>query len=234
LEKRRSLLLISVALAPSVLLFIADLVIGDYNLFTLINQEIANPILDFACAYASPVLFSVFYVLTLVALHFSRDNTLKASGIVSLITGPLSYGIGSLVKVLVGRPRPFEGLLHARVIGLWHTSSFSLPSTTTMLALGFALPILLEKPRLGTILVAFSYFIGFSVVYTGFHFPLDVAAGSFLSLVITLFTNGMKNPIANLLKKYKTDKHRPNLCSPPPSASVIHNCFWNHLTFIVV
>jgi len=211
LEKRRSLLTVSVVLAPSIFLLLASIIFGDYELFTFINQKMTTPVLDFACVYVSPVLFSAFYVLIMVALYFSKDNAFKASGIISLINGPLSYGTGSLIKVLVGRPRPFEvGVLSAaRVIGLWHTSSFSFPSTTTMLAFGFSLPILLEKRRCGAILVVLSYFIGFSVIYTGFHFPLDVAAGSLFSLAITLCTNRMKKLIANILKKYRPQEIEP-------------------------
>ena len=202
MEDRRRLFTISVAFVPLFFLLLADLAVGDYELFTFINHEIVNPFLDFICAYASPVIFAVFYILTLASLHFSKDSASKASGLVSLINGPLCYGIGSVIKDLVGRPRPFEveALSTVRVIGLWHTSSFSFPSTTTMLVFGFSLPILLEKRRGGVPLVAISYLIGFSVIYTGFHFPLDVAAGTLFSLAITLCTNKMKNPLVNIFK----------------------------------
>jgi len=193
-------------LAPSVLLLITDLVIGDYRLFKLINQDITNPVLDFACTYVSPALFSVFYVLTLVALFFSLNSMSKATGIVSITNGALSYAIGSLIKLLVQRPRPellatARVISEARIIGFWHTSDFSFPSTTMMLAFGLTLPVLLEKRRIGTILAAFSYFIGFAVVYTGFHFPLDVAAGALFSSFITFWINLMKQPVANFLAR---------------------------------
>lgn len=208
MENQRGLKTILGVLAPSVLLLITDLAIGDYRLFKLINQDITNPLLDFACTYVSPVLFSVLYVLTLVALFFSLNSTSKATGIMSIANGALSYAIGSLIKLLVQRPRPellaaARVISEARVIGFWHTTAFSFPSTTMMLAIGLSLPVLLKKRRVGTILAVFSYFIGFAVVYTGFHFPLDVAAGALFSTFITFLTDSIKQPVTSFLDRRK-------------------------------
>jgi len=59
-----------------------------------------------------------------------------------------------------------------------------------MLAFGFSLSILIlcEKRLYGVVLTVLAYFIGFSVIYAGFHFPADVAAGILLSLVVVVFT----------------------------------------------
>jgi len=186
-----------------------DLVIGDFEFFTLINQGLANPILDIACAYASPVLFSGVYIPTLVALLFSMNRTSRATAILSIANGTLSYVVGSLIKPLVQRPRPeilaaARVLSEARVIGFWHTSTFSFPSTTVMLAFGLTLPILLEKRRIGLVLVCLSYLMGFAVIYTGFHFPLDVAAGAFFSWALTLCMDRMRKPIVYMLSRNKS------------------------------
>lgn len=186
---------------------LADLIIGDHELFKLINQRIANSILDVACIYASPVLFSIFYLFALVRLYVSHRTTVISSGAISLITGPLCYLIGSVVKLLVKRPRPFTVLQGVRVIGPWETGSFSFPSTTTMLAFGFTIPILLLfKNRVhGIALSVLSYFIGFSVIYAGFHFPADVAAGILISLAIALCTTRLQKPIVSVLETRRTD-----------------------------
>jgi len=204
--KDRRLPTILGVLTPLLLLLISDFIMGDEKLFELLNKGFVNPALDFACVYMSPVLFSIFYVLTSVALFFSVNETSTATGILSITNGVLSYGIGSLIKLLVQRPRPelaARVISEARIIGFWHTTTFSFPSTTTMLAFGLTLPILLEKRRIGAILVALSYFMGFAVIYTGFHFPLDVAAGIVLSSAITFCTNWLKKPLARFIKKYK-------------------------------
>lgn len=206
--RKRSLVdrnMMFVLLVPLALLVSIDLLIGDYELFTSINQGINNSVLDVACAYTSPVLFLIFYLFTLMALYVSHRSSHLACGVISLATGLVSYGIGSMVKLLVQRPRPYNVLHDVRVIGPWEAGSFSFPSTTTMLAFGLALPILLlyEKRHFGIILTVLSYFIGFSVIYAGFHFPADVATGIVLSFAITTCTSRMKETVANLLTRKK-------------------------------
>ena len=206
MKRPLSLALLFVAVVPSFFLLLVVHVVGDYGLFVFINREIINSVLDVACAYASPVFFFVFYFFTLVKLFVSKRSMSMAGEAISLVTGPLSYGVGSFMKLLFERPRPFEVLIGVRVIGPWDTSSFSFPSTTTMLVFGFSLPILLlfEKRWYGAILSLLSYFIGFSVVYTGFHFPADVAAGTLFSVGIALCTSRMNGLIVKFLGKLRT------------------------------
>jgi membrane-associated phospholipid phosphatase len=111
-------------------------------------------------------------------------------GCVSVATGFVSYGLGSLIKLLVQRPQPVDLLQYVRIIGPFETGSFSFPSTTTMLVFGFTIPILLsyEKRRFSITLTLLSYLVGFSGIYTGFHFPADVIGGIFFSMCIAAFT----------------------------------------------
>lgn len=198
-ETRRIFLLISPILMSLIILLSADFIIGDSKFFVLINQEIVNPVLDSVCPYLSIGIFSVFLIISLIVMYSSGESRSRASGLLSIVSGPISYGVGSLIKVLVRRPRPLE-VISARVLGHWQTTTFSFPSTTTMLVFGFTLPILLEKPRYGAPLVILSFFIGFCVVYTGFHFPGDVVAGAFISVAITLCMNKLKARIARFLE----------------------------------
>ncbi|MCD6529435.1 phosphatase PAP2 family protein [Candidatus Bathyarchaeota archaeon] len=202
MDERRILSLLSI-LAPLIPLFLADLLSGDYKLFTSINQGLSSPALDFTCIYLAPTLFAVSYTLALAVLCISKDEDDVFHGAFSLVNGSLSYGVGSMIKVLVRRPRPFQILDGVRVIGLWHASTYSFPSTTTMLVFGLTLPILFRKPRHGFILTALSYLIGFSLVYTGYHFPSDVIAGVLLSVPIATFTVEVGRYVKNLLGKFK-------------------------------
>lgn len=219
---QNNLLPILPTLVILVLLLLVDLIVGDSQLFLLVNQEIVSPILDFTVDYVFIPFFSFLLIIPLaMALLPCLKAEYKASGLISLISGPLSYVIGSLAKPLIMRPRPFD-VLPARILnpsnpifqspfnplhcGIWHTSPYSFPSTTTMLAFGLALPIMMEKPRIGFPLVLLSFLVGFSVVYTGFHFMGDVIAGAFLSIAISLCTIRLKTGIISFLKNREIKK----------------------------
>lgn len=75
-----------------------------------------------------------------------------------------------------------------------------------MLVFGLTFPILFDKPKLGAPLVMLSFLIGFSVVYLGFHFPGDVIAGAFFSLLFSLCVDNMKPHIELFLDHYRIKK----------------------------
>jgi len=187
-------------------IILADIAVGDLRLFTLINHGMANPILDVLCGYFSAMLFISSAIISLIIQFFSsneKENRLNslATGLLAVISAFTAYFIGSLLKLTFRRPRPSE-ILDARIVGLLHTSTFSFPSTTTMFVFGFALPILYERPKAGLILTFEALFVGFSVVYTGFHYPSDVIAGILLSTGLTITLNFTKRIIlARIMQK---------------------------------
>ncbi|MCK4453770.1 phosphatase PAP2 family protein [Candidatus Parcubacteria bacterium] len=165
-----------------VIFFLIDLIIGDSQLFLIINKKIANPYLDWIVISIFYPLFSLLFIVPLICL-FKKEW--RRASLIALISGPLSYIIGDFLKILIARPRPFE-VLSVNLLGPWHTTSFSFPSTTTALVFGLALPFLIYKNKFAGLLIPISFLVGFSVIYTGFHFPLDVMAGAILSLVLVL------------------------------------------------
>ena len=187
-------------------IILADIAVGDLRLFTLINHGMANPILDVLCGYFSAMLFISSAIISLIIQFFSsneKENRLNslATGLLAVISAFTAYFIGSLLKLTFRRPRPSE-VLDARIVGLLHTSTFSFPSTTTMFVFGFALPILYERPKAGLILTFEALFVGFSVVYAGFHYPSDVIAGILLSTGLTIILNYTKRIfLARILQK---------------------------------
>lgn len=172
-------------------LFWIDFLLGDNQVFLLINRKIANPNLDFICLYIFVPLFLLLGLVPFLMIFFKRYWKL---GLFSLISGVLCYQIGNLIKLLVSQPRPFE-ILPARILGPWTVRSFSFPSTTTMLGFGLAIPILIEKPKYGLPLLTLSSLLGFSVIYTGFHFPQDVIVGAIFSLGIVFLMEQIKSRI---------------------------------------
>jgi len=174
-------------------LFWIDFLLGDNRVFLFINRKIANSGLDFVCLN---IFVPLFLLLGLVPFLMIFSRKYWKLGLFSLISGFLCYQIGNLIKLLVSQPRPFE-ILPARILGPWTVRSFSFPSTTTMLGFGLAIPILIEKPKYGLPLLTLSSLLGFSVIYTGFHFPQDVIVGAIFSLGIVFLMEQIKS------RKYK-------------------------------
>ena len=191
-KKDEEITYIAPLLVLSAAFLLVDLLMGDDELFIFVNRRMANPMMDFACGYLSALLFLASSGITLFVQFFYGDESSKRNrviaGLLAVASALIAYGFGSLLKLAFKRPRPFE-VLDANVIGAWHISAYSFPSTTTMLAFGFALSMLYERPRIGVILVLEALFIGFSVIYTGFHYPSDVIAGMLLSICLTLPIN---------------------------------------------
>lgn len=169
---------------------ILDFIFGDKELFLFINKGLTSPILDFIFL---KILIPLFFLLPGVPFLMLFLKKYRKLGFVSFVSGPLFYIIGNILKILFSHPRPYE-LLDARIIGPWHTSTFCFPSTTTMLAFGFALPIFLKNRKIGFPLLLLAFMVGLSVIYTGFHFPKDVLSGIFFSTLFAFIVDKIIYP----------------------------------------
>lgn len=179
-----------ILVVPLLSLSVIALIIGDYELFNAINIGLSNSILDVLFSYIFPLLFFASYLITLLGLWKSHKKINLELGVISIVNGFISYGFGSLIKLVIQRPRPISLLQYVRIVGPFETHSFSFPSTTTMLVFGFAIPFLLfyDKHHSGITLTILSYLVGFAVMYTGFHFPTDVIGGILFSIFIAVIT----------------------------------------------
>jgi undecaprenyl-diphosphatase len=164
----------------------------DSAIFLFINQRLAHPVLDFLVL---KILIPLFFLLGIVPFFMTFLKKYRQLGVFSLLSGLISYILGDLLKYFFQQPRPFD-ILGARTIGPWHAGSFSFPSSTTMLAFGLALPFLLERSRFRYFFLILAILVGFSVIYTGFHFPKDVIGGISFSILIVFLLNKIKNYIS--------------------------------------
>lgn len=187
-SNKKTLLLILVLLSAIVFCVKND------ALFLFINQKLANGILDFIVLYIFIPLFLLMGIIPFLMLVLKKDKT----GFFSLFSGAFCYIAGNLVKLLFKMPRPYTIFADTRIIGPWHVSQHSFPSTTTMLAFGLALPFLMErKGRWSWFFLTLALLVGFTVIYTGFHFPRDVVFGISLSLLFVYLLKRIKNKFIN-------------------------------------
>ncbi len=151
-------------------LLIVVLLVGNERLFLLINQDLANQYLDFIVLYIFIPFFVLMGTIPGILFIFKKD----ISGLFTLFSGGFCYIVGNLIKLIFKMPRPYAILSDVRIIGPWHMSQYSFPSTTTMLAFGLALAFFIEKrDKLSYFFLSLAFLVGFTVIYTGFHFPKD-------------------------------------------------------------
>ena len=94
----------------------------------------------------------------------------------------LASWLNALIKALVGRSRPPQEMGLDAIGALPGSPSF--PSGHAMSAFAVAAAIALLAPRLRWPVLALAALIGFSRVYLGVHFWLDVLAGAALGIAI--------------------------------------------------
>ena len=181
-------------LAVLTFFLIVVLLVGNESLFLFINQGLANQYLDFIVLYIFIPLFVLMGVIPGILFVFKKD----ISGFFTLFSGGFCYIVGNLIKLIFKTPRPYMVLSNVRVIGPWHMSQFSFPSTTTMFAFGLAIAFFIEKKdKLSSFFLALAFLVGFTVIYTGFHFPEDVVFGAFLSLLFVYLLKKLKGKLFN-------------------------------------
>ena len=81
-----------------------------------------------------------------------------------------------LLKPLVNRTRPYEVLDYTLIVPPMHDASF--PSGHTAASFAAATAVYAIRPSWGRAAYAFAVLMGFSRLYLGVHFPLDVLAGA--------------------------------------------------------
>jgi membrane-associated phospholipid phosphatase len=105
------------------------------------------------------------------------------------VAGLLAWGLSSLVKDAVDRPRPFaDGGIHA-VGRLPGGSSF--PSGHAATAFAAATVVAILAPRLRVPAHVLAALVAFSRVYLGVHFLSDVLAGAVLGIGVGLLVSAV-------------------------------------------
>ncbi len=151
----------------------------------------------------------IFSLLVCIVLLFTKQKKLAACVLLAYTT---SGCFAQFLKHLVFAPRPkvfFETSHISFYIDFFkisHTGNNSFPSghTTSAFALATVLASHYRKPIQGVLLFSGALLVGYSRIYTGEHFPLDVYMGIWIGVLFGLSSV--------LLFKYNTLKF-PKLIS---------------------
>ena len=132
--------------------------------------------------------YLVYVVATGVALWAWLAKDLRARALWAFVTMMVSWNIGLLVKLLVGRARPVVDDPISHSPGYSFPSGHAFNAAVVATVLVFLLWPLLRATghRVATTLaVAFALVVGLDRVFLGVHFPSDVLAGWVLGVGIT-------------------------------------------------
>jgi undecaprenyl-diphosphatase len=160
---------------------------ADAAVFRFINTGLAwrplDPVMLVATAIGTGIVQSAGS-LFLVALGTIRDGVdLRRAGYAGFIAMAASGAIVQVVKVIWDRPRPALALYDVRIVGD-PLFAHSFPSGHTMAAFAVMVAWSIMLPKLKWTLLVLAALTGFSRIYLGVHFPLDVIYGAVIGALI--------------------------------------------------
>lgn len=154
----------------------------DTNIFYFINHTLKNSFFDIIM----PIVTNIKYwriplILGWLALMIFGGRREREVGILCVFVIILTDAfVAKFIKVYVHRIRPCFDL--PDVFELVGTGNYSFPSNHAANNFAVATVIFLYNKKISCIFFALGILIGFSRVYVGVHYPIDVFAGFFVGI----------------------------------------------------
>jgi membrane-associated phospholipid phosphatase len=174
----------AVLFAASAALLKAGAVGWDLSLFRILNEvpPAAASVLTPLVHLFLPVGIVIVIVLTMgYVVARSRSVLPVAAGAVA---AGLAWALANVAKVIANRPRPYQVVADA-VLRQPPAHGTSFPSSHTAVTVAVVIALLPFLPRVvAGVAIAYAVLVGWSRVYLGVHYPLDVLAGAGIGMAV--------------------------------------------------
>ncbi len=175
----------------------------DEKLFLWINGlagrvELADRVMSWI---VSDYLVPVTLALLLVGMWFVGDKETRQRNQLGMFVALTSMGLSSLAVFTINafyfRPRPF--IEHEVVMLFYRPTDSSFPANSVAAAFGLAATVWGMNRKVGAVALLWAGLWGFSRVYAGVHYPLDVLAGAAIGVTITFFVFRLRDLLRPIL-----------------------------------
>ena len=169
-----------VLFGASALLVKAGATSRDARLFRILNQ-----VPPAAASALTPLshLFLPAGIIAVVVYVVARNRSVLPVAAGAAAAG-VAWVLANVAKVIADRPRPYQVMAGAVLRqSPAHGTSFPSSHTAVALAVVLALVPFLARP-LAAVGIAYAILVGWSRVYLGVHYPLDVLAGAGIGMAV--------------------------------------------------
>lgn len=126
----------------------------------------------------SSLLFIIIYSCEIFFLIINRDKKIFLCLFLPIIV----LCVSNIIRNVFKKERPFSELnINPLVV---HKNTYSFPSNHSVSSMIISFSLLYVNPIIGIIFIFISILTGLSRIVIGVHYPYDVIAGWFLSIII--------------------------------------------------